>query len=407
MKLLPSAFNGGLADWLDAISGLHEISLSQSLLGPVTYEGATFERVDFSGSTVRDSYFSRCIFRRCLFSESSFESTTLIQSEFENCIGSALAFNACTFANVTFDSCAIDQLKISSSKLDATSVTDCTIKYLDVSDASTLTIVIRATSLPLFRLSKCAAMSVRVSDVRDLTLDIDNASGGISFFNSEVIRFSSSDWSNAILTMKNSEISNALFSDNSEAIEIRSISSFLIDADLRKVDLVNSTFISSALVKCEWPIQEGRTDWFGKFQPPRNLLTQPAGDVSGLPEATRSHIERSQRMLLLESKNRSSRVALALHRLVGASTGHGRSPLRLVVFAAFLSASLAIANQSPHSFMRSVLFDWPRFFVIMVLIGNKTFNGLNSGLALTAAITGVALAGLLVTVLGNYLFLDS
>lgn len=420
MKLLPSAFNGGPAEWTDAISELHEISLSQSLLGPVTYEGTTFEQVDFSGSTIRDSYFSRCTFRQCVFSESSFERVTLNQSTFEDCTGTTLVFGACSVANVTFDRCAVEHLQISSSRLDTTLVVDCTTMSIDVRDSPALGITIKATSLPLLNLSKCTSLALRLSDVRDLALSLDEVSGNVSLIDSVVIKFNTSNWANAVLAMKNSEVSEANFTDKDQSIEVRAMNSYLMGANLHKVDLVASTFISSALVRCEWPEQEGRTDWFGRFRPPGNLLTQPAGDVTGLSEATRSHIERSQRMLLLESKSHGSFVTLALHRFVGATTAHGRSPVRLIAFAAFLSISLAIANQSAQRFvkatkslkgagvlLRSILIDWPHFFVEMILIGNKKYDGLRPDLTLTASIIGVVLAGLLVTVLGNYLFRDS
>lgn len=207
MSFLSAAFNAGPSDWAEAVTNLKDLRLSQSLLGPVTYEDTVFAHVDFSGSTVRDSYFIRCTFEACTFAESSFERVTLYRSTFSDCTGDEFTLHSCSLEHLNFIKCVFTHLVAEScSKLDVIALRDSTLSSVSIIDSASVGVTIKSTSLTFFRSTGCGSTSIRLVDVHDTEISIQNISGSISLLNSEVSAFVSSDWQQAVLIMKNSAL---------------------------------------------------------------------------------------------------------------------------------------------------------------------------------------------------------
>ena len=169
---------------------------------------------------------------------------------------------------------------------------------------------------------------------------------------------------------RNSEIEVRELVNKDQRFAFNLIGSYLQNADLNMIDLVQSTFVSSSLINCRWPEYVGKTGFTGRFDCPENLLCQPINDVGGVPDNINREINRFQKLHALEVESERSTSTKVLHRLLGLATGHGRDPFRLILFTLIPAFILTIVH--------SVIFFVDRFFIFLgkksTFGGNKIFS---------------------------------
>jgi hypothetical protein len=166
-------------------------------------------------------------------------------------------------------------------------------------------------------------------------------------------------------------------------------------------------------------------------EPPENLLSEPVGDVAGVPEPVRHDILRAQMLASREAASRDSKITWLLHRLVGTTTSHGRSPGRLVAVAyalAVVQGLLGMLYANRHWFwlrflgprtmgfgeaarvwssglidgLALALRDSVGYFLVLLSLQNPS-SGLNPALVGASRVFGVVIIGVFVGMAANRL----
>lgn len=404
-----------LEKWAELVEDSTPIDMKRLSLESVNVRNRTFHKVFFDGGTLSSSYFVNCKFVECSFNDAEFEDCTI-----ENCV-----FSECDFLGVVFTGSNVNGIRLEGSD------------HVRVNLCSGSATGVRCTSIPLidFSCNGLSKLDAKFSDHRSLTVrGTSCASTNLTLVHCDSSQIELAD-STTFLELKatrlveivttngrlmlraiDSQVENAILKPADELYQISSLNSVFSGIDLASVDLESSTFVASSLAGCKWPNQTGRTSILGRFVPPTNLLQQPVSDVGGVPDITHQEIRRSQSLNSLEKQAEVSFSTLIFQRLLGASTGHGRSPSRLLVFSTVPAGVLALCHMLAKAVglgtdevkniggIRDFLTVMWDYLTLIVSVGDRKDLQLFSGLEDIAWFFSLIFIGLIVTLFTNFIF---
>lgn len=413
MSFLADAFEGGRDSW--AAAGQGEKLLPASIYSSVRHEGTQFVDTSLAGSTVRNAYFVDCLFERCDLSNLAFESCDLTRCEFRDCVGAAVRFVDGRLLACEFLELQVDELHFSRVSVVGATFGESTVGQLEFSHVPDLQASFLSCEVEQFEIGGSGPVGVAMRAVQAQFVQVSDLVGTVRL---EECRLD-------VLTLQNAGSANLelvdiilrdVRLDGCDALGISAVRSVIFGAELNHVHLDDAVFVECALVSCTWPRVAGRTTLRGKFVAPDGLLSQPVGDIAGIDEATRREIQRSQYLSLLEDRTAGDWPRFALHRLVGATTGHGRSPLRIVgaaglfaVLAALLGMCIReLGNLSSQIGWRSSLAslpdDWWGYLGIVVGLRAPADVSLVPGVEMACQVASLVFLGIIITLLAEFVF---
>lgn len=411
-------FQSGTESWTEATQGQDTVDVSRSILASVSHEGAVFRGVDFSGSTIKNCYFTNCEFINCVFRSCAFENCTFTDSSISSARLESLEVIDCTLIRLYAAKLVGSSLSVQRGRIENSGIEDASLGTLSLKGCSSIGLELKSSRVTSVHVSESRLEKLALVELKGMTIVITTCTGSLVLDDSTAQKMHIREKSSLMCNCVDSHVLACSLSSLSEKIIVAARNSFLVGVDLRLVDLGTSSFVATALVDCTWPSQVGTTTWYGRVRSAPNLIAQPANDIAGLSESLRKTIHREQALKHLEEESKRSVSTLLLHRVVGATTGHGRSPLRLMLSSFVMAALLTLANAlvrgyevreavqgSPIASQIAALFtDCVGFWGLIVGVGNRSELGLVPELEVLASVASFVFIGLLVTVLTNFLF---
>ena len=73
----------------------------------LTHEDKTFEKINYTGKTIKGREFQSCVFKKCDFSDSDFSFNRFMDCQFDSCNLSMIKLRGTTLSGVVFVNCKI------------------------------------------------------------------------------------------------------------------------------------------------------------------------------------------------------------------------------------------------------------------------------------------------------------
>ena len=392
-----------------------DIDLGQEIFEGANFADQHFEALIARGCTFKNCYFTRCNFLNCDLSSTEFSGCTLEECVFVNCTFGNLILDHTRCSPTKFNYCSADAVRIQGGKFSDVMLHCSSVAQINCSDVTELSISVEE--------SKDLAISIRESGAilsleqcQNIELTAANSASEISAYSTAFRYLLLDSCAGSSLKLRDCEVASADLKGPEKKLVMHCHNSFIINIDLSKVDLSRSAFPGCSIVEGQWPNQVGKTNLFGRFVAPDKLLSEPVEDIMGLPDTVRRNIARSQALASLEEEKTKSTATFALHRVVGLTTGHGRSPTRLVGFSILPAIILAIfhllylkwfgpiaAIIEPSSFLEFVNVC-KMYFSLVIGYGDRTALPLIPTLESVAWVFSVLFLGLVVTLFSNFIF---
>jgi len=365
------------------------------------------------------------MFVNCLFEQGAFEEASL-----KDC-----SFKGCSFGETLFKRCIVNQTLIFEDKGRGIIIEGCTVSGLSIDSVRWNAVAFSSCDRVSLRMTNSIVSALTVAGPTNLDLHVARndgmaislrgVTGTVSIESATLPLVEVTNGNEIRLLMRDVVLQNLKVTDSTPSVEINAIQTMLFGTDLRQIDLARSTFVGSALVDCVWPDASGQSDWTGRYSPPANMMIQPIADVAGVPEQVRQRIRRDQVLVALEEQSHLSPSTWLIHRIVGATTAHGRNPGRLIAFAYAIALLqgiigeilLRLGKSAPRAAslgwmdtVRSVLSDVANFvvgafyqswgyFSIILSLGNKSSQTLDPILSGFAIVFGVIFLGIFINVI--------
>lgn len=445
---LADQFVAGREAWLYRDQPEGTVDLSREILEYAEHRGTTFEGIDFRGATLADCLFVDCSFVNCRFQFVAFIRCSLLGVRFENCEFEITSLVSSDVSNVVVDSGTGGSLGLRSCLSPTAVLISSSIESVKIKDCSDVDLAVLAGAVKRLELTHSTLSDVTVKDSHAIEVALSNSVGSLTVENSVVrsLDLVSRTGEEVKLVFRASEIRKPSWSrvDGQSEVEhmgrrfkersvspralgtahqetwirLHLVESLLSGADLRHVDLSNSTFSSSSLADATWPSAVDRTTPMGRFIPPHNLIVDSIDDVAGVPHLERQQIRRSQ---VLQAQYYASRRSLArrfLFRFVGITTGHGAHVWRLAVAALLFTALQAVVggfwkvrdklrqaveSRDTRAFVDAlemgvsdVAGDTAGYLSVLVTLENRTDADLPTALVAVSTVAGLLIIGLVV-----------
>jgi Uncharacterized low-complexity proteins len=346
MNPAKEAFEAGTQKWNEYINSLETINLCRTVLQSANHKESHFSTVDFSGATLRNCYFTNCKFINCIFTSCVFENTTFCNVIFEHCIfENFFSFRSCTLSNVFIEKITGVKLSVVNSILHSLRLYDVQLQFLAFELCEKLDCRMSESLIENITAESSKILLFYINSTGRTNANFKKCIGPISIEKTTIPILTICQCADLNLILRDVIIASINATKSESRIRIDAIQAMIFDSNIDVLDLGRSTFVSCSIVGCTWPNSEGNTDWRGKFNIPENLIAQPINDVSGISESTRQSIRRAQILASWEEASKQSRFTWLLHRLVGLSTAHGKSPLRLIVVSYGIALFEAIIGQ--------------------------------------------------------------
>ncbi|MDW3224207.1 MAG: pentapeptide repeat-containing protein [Paracoccaceae bacterium] len=389
-------------------------------LGHEIFEGANFLNHYFDallarGCTFKNSYFTKCSFHNCDFSNSEFSSCTFDDCKFVNCEFGNLDFLETRCAQVEFSTCSAESISLQGGSFVRGRVCCCNFLEIIGKNVTKFDTTFEEANAVRFDFEG-TFLAISFEQCRNVELSANGGVPNISASTSSFKEISIRNYLGPSIRLRDCEVLTADFGGPSKGLVLHAYNSLIFGPDLEKVDLIASTLPGCSIINGNWPNQDGKTNWIGRFVPPDNLLAEPVDDVMGLSETVRRNISRSQALASLEQEKSISVATFVLHRIVGLTTGHGRSPARLLCFALLPATLLSVLHviyvqefgpfvdiENPASLSEFVSLFW-MYFSLVVGYGDRSSLALLPTLESVAWVLSVLFLGLVVTLFSNFLF---
>lgn len=403
--------------WREISKDLDNPNLGSNIFSNIRFEDQEFKGVVARGCTIQSSYFIRCTFIDCNLKGAAFE-----KSNFEDCIFissvlSGLEISSSNFSRNTFKDCQMDEVTIAKGEFRYCEFSGGRIGVLRAEGVSGFSASCQNVDTREIHLKDTDLSLFRVKDVHDVNIRITRVSGNLRVQSSTLQNIEFVGEFGPDLNFDESVVYEINCGNLVSNLKIIARASFIYRTSMQKIDLRNSVFTATSFVGCEWPSQTGVTNLWGRFVPPANLLGQPVGDLSGLSNELCAEIERSQSLNRAEQLGPKFTWRWILHRIVGMTTSHGRSPLRLLITSLIPPALLTVLHYLLEYFdrrgagqvfatpslaeIKKVYFD---YFSIIAGYGDRAKIALDPALEIFAWAFSVIFLGLFVTLFTNYIF---
>lgn len=360
-------------------------------------DGSIFEYTKLYGSNLSNSSMIGCQLKNLTAENLNLRHTIIRNSVFTNVKFAGVDFSGVTISGCSFRSCYFENCKNEGgSELFQCEFTKCV--FTNIFFSQTL-------------LNVCFFHRTRISDMVTTESQICNC----KFTQSKLINFSQKGGLFLDNEIQTSVLTNFNFSAKINKIDLTN--SVVISSDVQQINPATAILLNTAFVHCQWPSQDGKISFWGRYIPNPDLLRQPVQDIRGINPLIRREIADAQ--FLVKFQDQNDLIHKFFCRVWGMTTAFGQSIFRLTVFSAFLlmfATIILVVLDGSYSLIKTggfelfLLTSYDRFKILFdIFLGLGRYDtqslpqssGAISTLLVIVKIFGFFILGLWITIASN------